>query len=42
MRYWELARKIIPFVIVEILVLALLVVVPEISLALPRLMGLWN
>ncbi len=38
--YWQLARAIIPFVIVEILVLALLVAVPEISLALPRAMGL--
>lgn len=38
--YWQLARAVIPFVIVEILVLALLVAVPEISLALPRAMGL--
>ena len=41
-RYWELARKVIPFVIVEIMVLALLAAVPEISLVLPRMMGLWN
>ena len=38
--YWQLARAVIPFVIVEILVLALLVAVPEISLLLPRAMGL--
>ncbi|MGB2201877.1 MAG: TRAP transporter large permease subunit, partial [Pseudooceanicola atlanticus] len=41
-RYWELARKVIPFVIAEIVVLGLLVAVPDISLLLPRLMGLWN
>ena len=41
-RYWELARKVIPFVIVEILVLALLVALPGISLVLPRMMGLWH
>lgn len=41
-RYWDLARKVIPFVIAEIFVLALLVAVPDISLALPRLMGLWK
>ncbi|WP_102225658.1 TRAP transporter large permease [Acidimangrovimonas sediminis] len=41
-RYWELARKVIPFVIVEIAVLALLVAAPAISLALPRAMGLWH
>ena len=41
-RYWDLARKVIPFVIAEIIVLALLVRFPEISLYLPRLMGLWG
>ena len=41
-RYWELARKVIPFVIAEIVVLGLLVAVPDISLLLPRLMGLRN
>ena len=40
--YWALAVKVIPFVIAEIIVLGLLVFVPEISLALPRLVGLWN
>ena len=40
--YWQLARKIIPFFIAEILVLALLIAVPDISLLLPRLMGLWG
>jgi TRAP-type transport system large permease protein len=42
MNYWALAAKVIPFVIAEILVLGLLVFVPDISLVLPRLMGLWN
>lgn len=42
MNYWALAAKVIPFVIAEILVLGLLVAVPDISLLLPRLMGLWN
>ncbi len=37
--YWELARAIIPFVIVEMVVLGLLVAFPEISLALPRVFG---
>ena len=41
-RYWELARKVIPFVIAEIAVLAILVAAPEISLWLPRAMGLWH
>ena len=40
--YWKLAQAVIPFVIVEILVLLVLVFVPEISLILPRAMGLWN
>jgi tripartite ATP-independent transporter DctM subunit len=40
--YWALAAKVIPFVIAEILVLGVLVFVPEISLYLPRAMGLWN
>ncbi|MGR3454204.1 TRAP transporter large permease [Pseudooceanicola sp.] len=41
-RYWVLARKIIPFVIAEIIVLGILVAFPEISLTLPRAMGLWH
>lgn len=41
-RYWELARKVIPFVIAEIAVLGILVAFPEISLWLPRAMGLWQ
>lgn len=42
LNYWQLARAVIPFVIVEILVLGVLVFVPEISLFLPRAFGLWN
>lgn len=38
--YWKLARAIIPFVLVQIAVLALLIQVPEISLALPHAFGL--
>lgn len=40
--YWKLARAILPFVIVEILVLGLLILVPDITLAIPRYMGLVN
>lgn len=40
--YWALARTVIPFVLVEILVLGVLVFVPDISLWLPRQAGLWN
>jgi len=38
--YWSLARAILPFVAAEVAVLALLIAVPEISLALPRAFGL--
>ncbi len=38
--YWQLARAILPFALVEVAVLALLVLVPELSLFLPRLAGL--
>lgn len=38
--YWHLARAVLPFVVVEIGVLALLVAVPGISLWLPRAFGL--
>jgi tripartite ATP-independent transporter DctM subunit len=38
--YWRLARAVLPFVAVQILVLALLIAVPELSLALPRAFGL--
>ncbi len=38
--YWQLARAIIPFVLVEVVVLALLIAVPEISLAIPRAFGI--
>ncbi|MEW5422701.1 TRAP transporter large permease [Amorphus sp. 3PC139-8] len=37
--YWRLARAVIPFVAVEIVVLGILVAVPEISLAIPRAFG---
>ncbi|WP_372609538.1 TRAP transporter large permease [Aquicoccus sp.] len=40
--YWKLARAIAPFIIAEIIVLGILVSVPEISLWLPRTLGLWK
>lgn len=42
LNYWTLARAVIPFVLVEILVLGVLIFVPEITLFLPRALGLWN
>ena len=38
--YWGLCRRILPFVIAEFLVLLLIAVFPELSLALPRALGL--
>jgi len=38
--YWKLARAILPFVIVEAVVLVVLVIVPDIILFLPRIAGL--
>jgi tripartite ATP-independent transporter DctM subunit len=38
--YWRLARAIIPFVLAEIVVLAILVAFPAITLVLPRAFGL--
>ncbi|MEP3245563.1 MAG: TRAP transporter large permease [Sneathiella sp.] len=40
--YWALAREVIPFVLIEIVVLGILVFVPDISLYLPRAVGLWQ
>ena len=40
LNYWSLARAVIPFVLVEIVVLGVLIFVPEITLALPRALGL--
>ncbi|SFQ69491.1 TRAP transporter, DctM subunit [Roseivivax halotolerans] len=40
--YWKLARAVIPFIIAEIIVLGILVFTPEISLWLPRTLGLWK
>ena len=40
--YWKLAWAILPFVIVELLVLGILILVPDITLAIPRAMGLVN
>lgn len=37
--YWKLSRAVIPFVLVEIAVLAVLIAFPEISLWLPRMLG---
>jgi len=38
--YWKLSREILPFALVEITVLVLLILFPEISLYLPRFMNL--
>jgi tripartite ATP-independent transporter DctM subunit len=38
--YWKLARAVIPFVLIQIAVLALLIRVPALSLALPHAFGL--
>ncbi|MEZ5897763.1 MAG: TRAP transporter large permease [Parvularculaceae bacterium] len=38
--YWGLCRRIIPFVIAELIVLFVIAVFPELSLALPRALGL--
>lgn len=40
MSYWRLARAVLPFVFVEVVVLAALIAFPQISLALPRAFGL--
>jgi tripartite ATP-independent transporter DctM subunit len=40
--YWKLARAVLPFVVAEIIVLGILIFVPDITLFLPRAMGLWN
>lgn len=37
--YWRLARAVIPFVVAEIVVLAVLIAVPDISLTIPRAFG---
>jgi tripartite ATP-independent transporter DctM subunit len=37
--YWSLSRAIVPFIVVEVLVLIFLILVPEVSLFLPRLAG---
>lgn len=42
MNYWKLARAVVPFVLVELVVLMILVFFPEISLVLPRAMGVWH
>ncbi|WP_430511477.1 TRAP transporter large permease [Pannonibacter phragmitetus] len=40
--YWRLVRAVMPFLLVELLLLAVLIYVPSISLALPRYLGLIN
>ncbi len=37
--YWTLARAVMPFIIVEVVVLAAIVLLPELSLYLPRTLG---
>lgn len=38
--YWALCRRIMPFVLAELVVLVLIVVFPELSLAVPRWLGM--
>jgi TRAP-type C4-dicarboxylate transport system permease large subunit len=38
--YWSLARATLPFIVVEILVLLLVILVPNVSLCLPGLLNL--
>lgn len=38
--YWALCKRIMPFVLVEIAILVLIVLFPELSLAVPRWMGM--
>lgn len=38
--YWRLCRRILPFVVIEVFVLLLIVLFPELSLALPRWLGM--
>jgi len=38
--YWALCKRILPFVVIEVLVLLLIVLFPELSLALPRWLGM--
>jgi TRAP-type C4-dicarboxylate transport system permease large subunit len=38
--YWTLARAIVPFAVLEVVLLFVLVLVPEFSLFLPRWFGL--
>ncbi len=38
--YWKLARAVLPFVLVQVVVLALIIWIPAISLTLPRAFGL--
>ncbi|SUB02110.1 Neu5Ac permease [Pannonibacter phragmitetus] len=40
--YWRLVRAVMPFLVVELILLAVLIYVPSISLALPRYLGLIN
>ncbi len=37
--YWTLARAVLPFIVIELLVLAAIVLVPELTLYLPRQLG---
>ena len=40
--YWRLVRAVMPFLLVELILLAVLIYVPALSLALPRYLGLIN
>lgn len=40
--YWRLVRAVLPFLVVELILLGVLIYVPAISLTLPRYLGLMN
>lgn len=40
--YWRLVRAVMPFLVVELILLAVLIYVPALSLSLPRYLGLIN
>ena len=42
MDYWRLVRTVLPFLVAELILLAVLILCPEVTLALPRLLGLIN
>ncbi|WP_460274438.1 TRAP transporter large permease [Celeribacter sp. ULVN23_4] len=42
MNYWRLVRAVLPFLVAELILLAVLILFPEVTLTLPRFLGLIN